>query len=78
MPQKKYFTRSVRLELLDYKIVRDFARERGLGLKGFSSALRLILQDWFYMQETARTSKWFPKSNKTGKEPTDQSGGERF
>ena len=41
-----YIHRMVSLEKLDYRIVRQAADERGLGGKGFSAALRLIIREW--------------------------------
>jgi hypothetical protein len=41
-----YIRRSVNLEPLDYHIVCRLARRKGLGKRGFSAALRLILRDW--------------------------------
>ena len=61
MPAKKYITRLVNLEPLDYKIVRDFADEKGLGRNGFSLSLRMILRDWFSLRQIAKKSSWFPK-----------------
>ena len=65
MPAKKFITRLVNFERLDYKIVRDFADEAGLGRKGFSLALRMILRDWFSLRLIAKDSSWFPKTLKT-------------
>ena len=61
VPAKKFITRLVNLEPLDYKIVRDYADEKGLGRKGFSAALRMILRDWFSLRLIAKNSSWFPK-----------------
>jgi hypothetical protein len=41
-----YIHRMVSLEKLDYRIVRQVADERGLGGKGFSAALRIIIREW--------------------------------
>ena len=43
----KYITRLVNLEQSDYWIVKRIAQERGLGGKGFSAALRMIIREWF-------------------------------
>ena len=40
----KLILRNVSLELEDYEIVSKFARENGLGGKGFSAALRFIIR----------------------------------
>jgi len=44
--QVRYVQRMVNLQKVDYEIVREYAAELGLGQKGFSAALRLILRDW--------------------------------
>jgi len=36
----------VNLDPLDYRIVRQFALEKGLGGKGFSAGIRYIIRDW--------------------------------
>ena len=41
-----YIQRMVNLEPLDYRIVRRLAERKGLGSRGFSAALRLIIRDW--------------------------------
>ena len=46
MPTSRYITRLVNLEPTDYRIVRRFADEKGLGGKGFSAALRIIIREW--------------------------------
>jgi hypothetical protein len=43
----RYITRLVNLEQSDYWIVKRIAQERGLGGKGFSAALRMIIREWF-------------------------------
>jgi len=40
----KLILRNVSLELKDYEIVSKFAKENGLGGKGFSAALRFIIR----------------------------------
>lgn len=42
----RFIQRMVNLEKSDYYIVRRLADERGLGLKGFSAALRTIIREW--------------------------------
>ncbi len=48
MPRKtsRYINRMVNLEPRDYRIVRRAADDRGLGGKGFSAALRIIIREW--------------------------------
>ncbi len=48
-----YVCRMVNLEGRDYRIVRMVARERGLGAKGFSAALRMIIREWEAAQYSA-------------------------
>ena len=36
----------INLERSDYQIVKRMAEERGLGDKGFSAALRMIIRKW--------------------------------
>ena len=49
MPHQ-YVPRMINLEQSDYNIVRRFAEERGLGDKGFSAALRMIIREWAQLQ----------------------------
>ena len=49
----KYARRLVNLEQTDIRIVQRTAREKGLGGKGFSAALRLIIREWQAQQEAA-------------------------
>ena len=46
--QTPYIQRMVNLEPLDYRIVRRLAERKGLGKRGFSAALRLIVREWDY------------------------------
>jgi len=41
-----YVPRMINLESQDYQIVRRVADQRGLGEKGFSAALRMIIREW--------------------------------
>lgn len=43
---KHYIQREVELRLEEYKIIRAYAVERGLGSQDFSSALRQIIREW--------------------------------
>ena len=47
--QTPYIQRMVNLEPLDYRIVRRLAERKGLGKRGFSAALRLIVREWDYL-----------------------------
>ena len=52
MPHQ-YVPRMINLEAQDYQIVRRVADQRGLGEKGFSAALRMIIREWqeFQLQD---------------------------
>lgn len=41
-----YLTKNVVLEPIDYNIIDIEREKRGLGRKGFSAALRLIVREW--------------------------------
>jgi hypothetical protein len=45
-PAKKYVARNVNLEACDYRAVKQFCVQNGLGGKGFSAALRMIIREW--------------------------------
>jgi hypothetical protein len=45
-PMSRYTNRGVKLTPLDIAIIRKAAQEWGLGEKGFSAALRLIVREW--------------------------------
>ncbi len=53
---REYVQRFVNLEKQDYWIVKRLAAEKGLGLKGFSAALRLIIREWHAERRAAQTS----------------------
>ena len=40
----------VNLEAVEYRIIRQFAEEKGLSRKGFSAALRIIVRDWYSLR----------------------------
>ena len=52
MPHQ-YVPRMINLESQDYHVVRRVADQRGLGEKGFSAALRMIIREWqeFQLQD---------------------------
>ena len=56
-----YVPRMINLERSDYQIVRQMAEERGLGEKGLSAAVRMIIREWqgFQLQELNRTLQCF-------------------
>lgn len=49
----KVVKKSVALEDLDIEIVENFAEQKGLGSRGFSAALRMILRDWLRTQNAS-------------------------
>ena len=53
----KYVRRLVNLEQTDYWIIQRTAREKGLGAKGFSAALRLIIREWESQHDPAPLPK---------------------
>lgn len=54
---REFMPRFVNLEKGDYWIVKRAAEERGLGLKGFSAALRLIIREWQAAQSAAQPAE---------------------
>ncbi|MCD6400520.1 MAG: hypothetical protein J7L73_01205 [Anaerolineales bacterium] len=42
-----YIRRMVNLGKEDYWIIKRIAQEKGLGSRGFSAALRLIIREWY-------------------------------
>jgi hypothetical protein len=42
----EYIRRIVNLEPRDYDAIKQHAEDQGLGKKGFSVALRLIIREW--------------------------------
>jgi len=51
-----YITRLVNLEQSDFWIIKRVAQERGLGGKGFSAVLRMIIREWQKLQESPPAS----------------------
>ena len=57
MPKNpEYIPRIVNLTLQDYRTVRLLAKEKGLGSKGFSAALRMIIREWAALHPPASSS----------------------
>ena len=46
MPRTPYISRMVNVEPSDYRTVIKFVKQQGLGKRGFSAALRIIIRDW--------------------------------
>jgi hypothetical protein len=53
MPPAKSVTLTITLDHLEYKIVRDFARQQCPGRRDLSLALRTILRDWYGLRMIA-------------------------
>ena len=45
-PPSNYVRRIVNFERSDYELVKLVARKHGLGNRGFSAAVRMILREW--------------------------------
>jgi hypothetical protein len=52
----KYIPRKINLEARDYAVVKKFAQEKGLGAKGFSAALRMIIREWLAFSQPTKPS----------------------
>ena len=63
-PPPEYVRRIVNLERSDYDLVKQIARQRGLGSRGFSAAMRMIIREWWQMQPPANTLPEFPPKPK--------------
>jgi hypothetical protein len=51
--ESKWIARRVNLDLRTYTAVKLAARDRGLGERGFSKALRQIIREWDEFQRRA-------------------------
>ena len=52
--------RSVALEPVDDRVVRALAKKKGLGSRGYSSALRMIIREWReYQREEFQAARVF-------------------
>lgn len=49
-PPPEYVRRMANLERSDYDLVKLTARQRGLGSRGFSAAVRMIIREWSDIQ----------------------------
>jgi hypothetical protein len=50
----------VNLEARDYLLIRQVAQEKGLGKKGFSAALRLIVREWAHLNALVNQDDFYP------------------
>lgn len=48
---KSYIARLDNLSPDDYRAIRRLADEKGLGKKGFSAALRMIIHEWLFFRQ---------------------------
>jgi hypothetical protein len=55
MPDQ-YIPRMVNFETRDFRIVKDCVLEYGLGDKGFSAAVRLIIREWAFYHRVIHTN----------------------
>lgn len=53
----KYITKNVVLEEPDFRRVTKLVKEKSLGGKGFSAALRIIIREWAEMQKAQNTEQ---------------------
>ena len=56
-----YIPQMVNLEVNDVRLIRQVAEEQKFGSKGFSAALRLIIRDWQFKNELAKSLDPPPK-----------------
>jgi len=45
-PPPDYVQRMINLKRSDYDLVKQYAKDCGLGNRGFSAAVRLIVREW--------------------------------
>ena len=66
MPTTRYIQRLVNLEPRDFHLIRRYAQEKGLGSKGFSAALRIIVREWASLRTEATAIPLPPSSDSSG------------
>ena len=59
-PPPEYVPRMINLERSDYELVKQYAKDCGLGKRGFSAATRLIIREWSLLKPPAEPRKFFP------------------
>ena len=47
----------ISLEEVDFQTVRNLMEKKGLGRRGFSAALRMIIREWTEMQNKKQSSQ---------------------
>ena len=63
-PPPDYVQRMVNLERSDYDLVKQYAKDCGLGNRGFSAAVRLIIREWSDLKPPSNTRIEYPISPK--------------
>ena len=63
-PPPEYVPRMINLERSDYELVKQYAKDCGLGKRGFSAAARLIIREWSALKPPAEPRKFFPPAPK--------------
>jgi hypothetical protein len=61
--KEKLITRTITLTQKDIDTIWDFADEKELGDRGFSAAIRIIIQEWAEILALKRQSKDTPSKN---------------
>ena len=63
-PPPEYVPRMINLERSDYELVKQYAKDCGLGKRGLSAAARLIIREWSVLKPPAEPRKFFPPAPK--------------
>lgn len=63
-PLPEYVPRMINLERSDYELVKQYAKDCGLGKRGFSAAARLIIREWSVLKPPAETRSVYPPAPK--------------
>lgn len=53
----------ISLEEVDFQTIRKLMEKKGLGRRGFSAALRMIIREWTEMQNKNQPSQEYHTSN---------------
>ena len=59
-PPPEYVRRMINLERSDYDLVKQYAKDCGLGNRGFSAAVRLIIREWSELKTPSDTRTDYP------------------
>ena len=63
-PPTEYVRRIVNLERSDYDLVKQYAKDCGLGSRGFSASVRLIIREWSALKPPSISRPGFPPAPK--------------